>query len=135
VSSPTQRSLKELRKDGWTVAITEHWNPFAHIRQDLFGFIDLVAMSPSRGLLAVQTTSGSNVGKRIAKIKAEPRAAIWLACGGRIQVHGWRKVGAKGKRKLWECRTVEILKDYDTERTNDCAGGDPNDDPQAGVHH
>lgn len=102
--TPTQRSLKKLRDDGWTVAITERWNPFAHIRQDLFGFIDLLALSPGRGILAVQTTSGANVAARIDKIKAEPKAAIFKACGGSVVVHGWRKVGPRGKVKHWECR-------------------------------
>lgn len=106
--SPTQRSLAALRNDAWTVQIVERWNPFAKVRQDMFGFIDLVAMSPSRGILAVQTTSGGNVSARVEKIRQEPRAALWLASGGRIQVHGWRKVGAKGTRKTWECRILEI---------------------------
>ena len=32
--TPTQRSLKYLREQGYTVAITERWNPFARIRQE-----------------------------------------------------------------------------------------------------
>jgi hypothetical protein len=39
-TSPTQLSLKKLREEGYTVAVVEHWNSFARIRQDLFGFID-----------------------------------------------------------------------------------------------
>ena len=110
MNSPTQRSLQKLRDDNWTCQITERWNPFAKVRQDLFGFIDIFCASASRGLLGVQTTSAANFNKRIEKIKAEPRAAIFLAAGGRIQVHGWSKKGAKGKRKLWECRVLEITK-------------------------
>lgn len=106
--TPTQRSLAKLRDEGWTVAITERWNSFVKIRQDLFGFCDLLCISPSRGFLAVQTTSGSNVSARIAKIQAEPRAGIFLAAGGKIEVHGWRKIGDRGKRKTWQCR-VETL--------------------------
>lgn len=110
-TSPTQRSLKKLRDEGWTCGITEKWNPFCKIRQDLFGFIDVFAMRPTVGFMAVQTTSGSNLSSRVAKIKAEPRAAIFLACNGIIVVHGWRKVGAKGKKKVWECREVLIEKE------------------------
>ena len=105
---PTQRSLEALREAGYLATIVERWNPFAKIRQDLFGFCDLLCVSPSRGFLAVQTTSGSNVSARIAKIKAEPRAGIFLAAGGKIVVHGWRKIGERGKRKTWQCR-VEII--------------------------
>ena len=106
--SPTQRSLAKMRKEGWFCAITERWNPYANIRQDLFGFIDVLAM---RGdvLLAVQTTSGGNVAARVEKIRATQAADLWLESPARrIVVHGWRKVGARGKRKMWECREVDI---------------------------
>ena len=43
-TSPTQLSLKKLREEGYIVAVVEHWNSFARIRQDLFGFIDLLAL-------------------------------------------------------------------------------------------
>ncbi len=45
-NSPTSRSLAECRKRGWTAQVVEHWNPHAHIRQDLFGVIDIVALIP-----------------------------------------------------------------------------------------
>lgn len=109
-TSPTKRSLDLLRADNWTVQVTERWNPFARVRQDLLGFIDLIAISPTRGIVGVQTTTSDNLAARIDKIKAEPKAAIWLASGGRIICHGWSKKGAKGKRKLWDCRIVEIQK-------------------------
>lgn len=109
-NSPCQRSLAKLRKEGWTCQVTERWNPFANIRIDLFGFCDVLAMRPTAGFMAVQTTSGPNVSARLDKIKSEPKAAIWLASGGRIVIHGWRKVGARGKRKLWECREMEVIK-------------------------
>lgn len=107
--SPTQRTLKKLRDDGWTAAITEHWNSYAKIRQDLFGFIDVLAFK-DEFTLAVQTTSGSNVSARLDKIKALPAAKAW-ACGSifrQITIHGWRKVGPRGKRKVWECREVPV---------------------------
>lgn len=105
MGSPTQRSLELLRKQGYTVGVVEHWNPFARIRQDLFGFIDLVAVRPGvRGVLAVQTTSGGNVSARLAKIRSEARAGIWLAAGNAIVVHGWRK----NSKRRWECREVVV---------------------------
>ena len=106
--SPTQRSLKKLRADGWFVAIVEKWNSFTHIRQDLWGFGDLLAIRGDTALI-VQTTSGANVAARLEKIKAIPAAEAWLQSPTRrIVVHGWRKAGARGKRKLWDCREVEV---------------------------
>lgn len=109
--TPTARTLDFLRSDlGMQAGIVERWNPHARIRQDLFGFVDLIAASEERGIVAVQATSGTNVSARIAKIREEPRAYPWLAAGGRIWVIGWSKRGARGKRKLWTPRIVEILK-------------------------
>jgi len=105
--TPMQRSLALLRKEGWTCGITEHWNPHAKRRFDLFGFIDIEAIRDDE-TLAVQTTTGANVAARVAKIKALPEAAMWLAAGNRIEVHGWRKVGPRGKQKKWDVRRVEV---------------------------
>ena len=106
--SPVQRSLAKLRSEGWTAAITERWNQYARVRQDLFGFVDVLCIAPGRGFLAVQTTSGSNAASRVAKIRAEPRAEIWIASGGKIVVHAWAKRGPRGKRKLWNCLETSI---------------------------
>lgn len=122
-TSPTQRSKTWLQDRGWQVAIVEHWNPHCMIRQDLWGFGDLLACRPigvplpifggtvtaERDITIIQTTSGANVAARKAKILAEPRARVWLQSGGEIVVHGWRKVGPRGKRKLWELREVPIF--------------------------
>ena len=108
MNSPTSRSLAKLRKEGWLVAVVERWNPYAKIRQDLFGFIDLVAIKGDI-TLAVQCTSGDNVSARITKIQSLQAAATWLESSTRnIVVHGWRKVGARGERKLWDCREVPL---------------------------
>jgi len=104
--SPTQRSLKLCRGNGWTVQVVEHWNQFARIRQDLFGVIDLVALGGSQ-IIGIQSTTGNNVSKRIQKIRDEPRAAEWLQCGGRLFVHGWRELETKARQK-WHCREIEI---------------------------
>lgn len=104
--SPTQRTRDWLKKRGITSQIVERWNSFARIRQDLFGFCDIVALQ-SR-ILAIQVTSGTNVSARVAKIYDEPRAREWLAAGGLIEVHGWRKCGARGKQKRWSLRRVAI---------------------------
>lgn len=108
-TSPTQRSLALLRRQGYRVAITEHWNSFVKRRQDLLGFIDLIAVAPS--MLAIQTTSGTNVAARVAKILDSEPARDWIDAGHRIIVHGWAKRGPRGSVKKWECREVEITKE------------------------
>jgi len=106
--TPTQRSLKKLRSEGWFVALTEHWNPFAKVKQDLFGFIDILAIRGDE-TLAVQTTSGDHVSHRLEKINACQAASFWRESPTRkIVIHGWRKVGSRGKRKTWKCREVPV---------------------------
>ena len=106
-ASPTARSLAHARKLGWLAGSVEKWNPHARIRQDLFGFIDLIVLDGQGGTLAVQATSASNVSSRVAKIKANEAAPRWLAEGNRIQVWGWKRI-PKGKSCRYELRVVEI---------------------------
>ncbi len=109
--TPTSRSLKKLREEGWTVAVVERWNPYAKIRQDLFGFADLIAMKPGERPLLIQTTSGDHVAARLAKIAANEHSATALSAGFRIVAHGWRKLKVKrgGKAVRWECREEEYV--------------------------
>jgi hypothetical protein len=102
--SPCQRSLAKLRAEGWTCGITEHFNPHVKIRQDLFGFCDILAFQGDF-IMAVQTTSGPNFAARKEKILANPIAKLWASGGMRmIVIHGWAKRGERGKRKIWTCR-------------------------------
>lgn len=107
--SPTSRTLAWLRDRGWIAAITEHWNPHARVRQDLFGFLDLVALDPEqRRICGVQTTSTPNLSARISKIKALPAAQTWSECGALILVIGWAKRGPRGERKVWTPKVVSL---------------------------
>jgi hypothetical protein len=106
-------SIKKLEAEGWTCAVVEHRIPHCFITKDLFGFADILAISPSRGMLAVQATGGGNGPARVAKIKAEPRAAIWLACGGRIQVHDWRKRAGVKERECCVFEPSAVATDQD----------------------
>ena len=103
--SPTMRTLAALRNMGIPlIQVVERWNAFARIRQDLFGFIDILAIDDDGSVLAVQATSGSNVSARVNKIK-ESNELIWVrAAGWKVQVWGWRKLSS-GK---WEARIVDI---------------------------
>lgn len=108
MSSPTSLTLKQLRAEGWTVAIVEKTIPHSFIKQDMGGFADVVAWRPQAGVLAIQATSGANVSARVKKIEALESARAWLLSPARLEVWGWRKVGARGKRKLWEVRRVPM---------------------------
>lgn len=101
-ASPTQLSLKLLRYRGYVVAVVEHWNPYAKIRQDAFGIADLIAIGHGHVIL-VQTTTGDHVAEHIKKIHASPNLHGVLD-GAQVHVHGWRKL----KTGKWECREIPI---------------------------
>ena len=46
--SPTQLSLAKLREEGWFCWITEHYNYYARKKQDLWGFVDIIALKPGQ---------------------------------------------------------------------------------------
>lgn len=102
--SPTSKSLKLLKDDGYTTYIVEHYNAFSKTRHDLYGFIDIVGMRTSEvGLLGIQTTTGTNLSARIKKAEGLDNYWLWLACGNDVAFHGWRKILKKrgGKQKIW----------------------------------
>ncbi len=99
--TPTARTKQFLERDGYHVSIVEKWNAFAKIRQDLFGFIDILALKPGV-LLAIQVTSTGNMSSRIEKINQSPLRDWWVSTGCRLEVHGWSKKGPRGKRKTWQ---------------------------------
>jgi hypothetical protein len=115
VASPTSRSLNYCRDQELIAGVVEKWNPHARIRQDLFGFIDLIVID-DEGIIGVQATSGSNAAARVKKILAEPRARRWLEARCRIEVWAWKKKkirrGGTAFRWVLEKRPV-TLEDFD----------------------
>lgn len=115
--SPTQRTLKANREMGRICGIVERFNRFAGphgIRQDLFGFIDLIAMSPDEGIIGVQSCGSSFSEHRKKIFEERPAECIeWLKCGGKVELWGWRKVKEKrgGKRMIWKPRIEKITLD------------------------
>lgn len=112
MSSPTQRSLAYYRRRGWTAAVTERWNPHAKIRQDLWGWCDILCFrGDRRGVLGVQTTSdnGGTMAGRVKKLLANPTLREFLLAGNAAEVHGWRKA-ATGRWKVR--RRVITLEDF-----------------------
>ncbi len=94
-----------MRKEGYTTAIVEKWNHHVKIRQDLYGFIDVLGVG-EEGTLAVQTTTANNMKARINKIEDEKLAnnlAAVRKAGWKIEVHGWHKV-----KNRWQVKVVDI---------------------------
>jgi len=101
-TSPTQLTLKKLRAEGWTAAITEHWNSFVKIRQDLFGIVDVLGIGEG-GTIAVQTTSDSNLSARVKKMAECEHIGAMRKAGWTIHAHGWKKV-----KNRWQVRVVDV---------------------------
>ena len=101
-TSPTQLSLKKLRAEGYLVVITEKWNVFCKIRQDMWGWCDLLAIKENE-VLAVQTTSYTNISARVQKITNSDTLGMVRKSNIKVNVHGWRKVGSR-----WECKVIDM---------------------------
>jgi hypothetical protein len=105
--------MERLRKEGWLCAVVEKWNPHVGphgIRQDLFGFVDVLAISAVASFssialtpvtMAIQCCAASGAAAHVDKIIANENAPKVLAAGWSIEVWAWRKGGPKGKRKTW----------------------------------
>jgi hypothetical protein len=99
--SPTALTLRALRQRGAIACVVERWISQAGIRVDAFGFADILVAHPlERRITLVQATSVGNMSARIAKIKAEPRAAAWIGAGGIVEVWGWVKRGDSWRVKI-----------------------------------
>lgn len=97
MSTPTQKTLAYLRERGFLAEVVEKWNPYARVRQDLFGFTDIVAVRGDSTLF-VQCTSAANVPARRRKI-ADSESASKVASGTRrIIVMGWKKGDTRSPR-------------------------------------
>ncbi len=89
--TPTQLSLREMRKSYQRVDVVERWNPFAKRRQDLWSIVDLLCVGPD--VCGVQTTTADNFAARVAKIAESDVLPVLQQAKVRIVVHGWAKVG------------------------------------------
>lgn len=111
--SPTVLSLEALRETGWTVQKVEYFNFFAKRRIDLFGFIDILAMNGTPGLLGIQACITGDILKRVRKAEHEcgDKLLLWLKSGNRFEVWGWAKRGERGKAKYFERRRIRFVID------------------------
>lgn len=119
-TSPTQRTLKWLREDGWLADVVERWVPWPGAdgvrkgnRHDAFGILDILALKPGEPILGVQCFGATGMPSHRAKVQEAPATALWLGAGGRLLLVGWRKVRVKrgGKAMRWEPRIEEVKDD------------------------
>jgi hypothetical protein len=122
-TSPTQRTIRELRNQGRKCAIVERWNAYVGthgVRQDLFGIIDVLALDPERGVVGVQSC-GQDFAAHERKLLGEraEECLDWLATPGTaLELWGWRKVKLNrgGKALRWQPRVREFTRaDFDGE--------------------
>lgn len=88
----TQLTLKYLRGKGYTCGVTEHFNFYTQRKNDLFGFIDIVALADDE-IIGVQCTSKHNMLDRKKKIAELVDSQTWKKAGGKILLIGWKKEG------------------------------------------
>lgn len=115
--SPTQRTLRELRKQGRLVDVVERWivspkHPGGGFRKDLFGFVDLIVLDPEQGIVGIQSCGQDFAGhfRKITDSECTEAVVEWLQCGGRLELWGWRKIKLRcgGKAMRWAPRVKEI---------------------------
>jgi len=124
--TPTQLSLKEMRRQGFLCVVVEKWNAFVPvkanarkcpvcgkgegfgIRQDLFGFADIYAINPkTQERVFIQTTTKHNMVARKLKILANNNLPKVLNSGHRVVVHGWLQTDVKTRGK-YDLTEMEI---------------------------
>ena len=109
--SPTQLTLKYLRKNGWSCQVVEHYNFWTKRRIDLFNWLDIVAIHPKHsGVMGVQTTTTSHANERLKKARGIPELKIWLKAGNPLNLITWTQKLAKtrSKRKTWVVTDREV---------------------------
>lgn len=117
----TQKTLKAMRERGRYVWKVEHWNPYARggqgVREDCFGFMDILAIDSNEGIIAVQSTGPSGHSDHKKKILRNDYALRWVH-HAKIELWSWRKLLVKrgGKLRTWQPRcevlTLEIFEDF-----------------------
>jgi hypothetical protein len=130
-SIPLQRSKAWLEEKGWRVWIVEYWHAQAHVRRDLYGFGDLVAIRHDlKGVWCVNACEDNGEvqahvkkflngfvyesGKKMGQ--SQPPNAhlpVWLAGCNRFSIMGWGKRSSEGRgsRQVWKLRMVEFYLD------------------------
>jgi len=103
-----QRTMKLFKELDFLVEKVEYYNAHAGVRHDLYGFIDVLALHPAYGSMAVQVCGPSDFAPHVKKILGPRREALilWLCASphNRCILIGWRKL----KKGGWTPRIKEF---------------------------
>jgi len=107
----TQQTVEYLKAAGMIVDVTEKWIPKSRIKQDLFGFIDLIALDMAgKRIIAIQCTDNTNFAARFRKITNDCRdnARAWVRSGGEIWVMAFYKTDRPPRIAVLNRGSVEL---------------------------
>jgi len=93
---PTRKRLTDL---GYLVENVEKYNTFSRQKNDLWGFIDFLAIRRDE-VLAIQVTSKANMSSRRKKIAEHENVGKVREAGIRIELWGFYKEGRKWEVKI-----------------------------------
>ena len=99
LNQPTRKRLTDL---GYLVENVEKYNTFSRRKNDLWGFIDFLAIRRDE-VLAVQVTSKSNMSSRRKKITEHENVGKVREAGIRIELWGFYKEGRR-----WEVKVEDL---------------------------
>jgi len=95
---PTEQTIRypnKLKPGTMTVFKRDLWNAFDGVAVKIAG--------DNHGITLFQATVGmNNKPERQRKIELAPATVPLLKCGNTVELHIWRKMGARGERKLWK---------------------------------
>lgn len=88
-------SIKLLAEHGWLAGDVEQWIPGTQVRRDLYGLFDILAVHARYGMLGLQVTDSTNLGKHVTaalktKDELNHRLVTCLRAGMRVEYWGWR---------------------------------------------
>jgi hypothetical protein len=112
MKSTSGYSVKYLRANDYIAQVVERWNSFAHKRQDLLGFIDVVGIHIDKfGVAGIQSCDRFDINRHFDKMKesCEVSVLVWLKAGNSLYFHGWDKL----HRGLTRLRIVRVVSDND----------------------
>ena len=90
--SPTSRTTKKLREEGYLVEIVERYNSFSRKRHDLLGLFDVIALKNDQ-LIGIQITTESNNSARYRKMTDESsHLKPWLMTNNEAWIITWKKI-------------------------------------------
>lgn len=114
MTSPTQRTLALLKKQGYYPWIVEKYNGYSGRRTDLFYVIDILVLTP-KNVIGIQSTGyGFSEHKKKLMVDEEFHSKHWLNTkGNELILIGWRKLKQKrgGKRLTYKPRIgmIELI--------------------------